>query len=159
MTQPAHNYKKHDYFYDEKDHEVYNVLDKKETGKHRTVHFDVVTFSGDHKTSRVYAHDHHLLKVEPKHTSYVISHLLDLEEDKQFLCLVDKHGNHREDLYIKDLDNNIDELKKLLDKKEEVHANVLSLHIDKLHRDGKDYDKEVIHQISSINMKHMSQSA
>jgi hypothetical protein len=154
MSKIAHQLKRGEFFYDEHDHQVYEVRDKKEIhGK--SVHLDVQNFVSNHRTTRKYSHDHNLVVIEPERHNYDLSHLVDLTEGKQYLCLIDAHGEVREDLFVDNksvINDLIGYVEKLGDK---VLVHVTKVHMNKLHRDLHDFDHEKITGIKGIDMSHM----
>lgn len=155
MSKIAHQIKRGDYFYDGNDHQVYEVRDKKEVHS-KSVHLEVQNFVSNHRTTRIYSHDHKLLVVEPENHNYDLSHLKDLTEGKQYLCLVDNMGVAREDLFVDD-ESVINQLTSKFDENdnEKILVHVTKIHVDKLHRDQHDFDFEKVIGINGIDMSHL----
>lgn len=176
MSDTAHHFKLHQYFYDEKDKKVYYILEKEECHKNgHNIKFLVQDFENFKHLRKSYSHDHHLRFVDVSTKHYVLSHLRK-EEDHLYLELLDSRMNPRSDLYLDD-QILIEQVTKVLDASslaaqesfKKAYRNINDLYFDcktltvkvvhitvnPMHRINKVIEIEKIVQITGVDFSHL----
>lgn len=153
MSNTANHLKRGQFIYVEG--HVYEIVDVKNVKNSHSVHFTVQDFVTNHRSEKSFGLTQHVRTVEPETHHYNLSHLLDTEGSRQFVCLVDSNGKPREDLYVED-PTVVQALSGLtLDAENPAKVTVTRLHVDHLHRNETDVDLEKITFISGVDMKHL----
>ena len=141
------------------DNKVFEVVSKKEvkTGGHNA-HFVLQNFDTNHRKEISFSLHHSFRTVEPENNHYTVSELADYNNGKQFLVLLDKNANVREDLYVT-TDHVVEYLKTHFDNSDDsLDVFVTRVHVEKAHShriDDKDMVFEKVVSIKGTDMKHL----
>jgi len=158
MSDTAHHFKVHQYFYDEKDKKVYHILEKEECRKTgHNVKFVVQDLENFKHSTKSYSHDHHLRLVDVHTRHYTLSHFRD-EEDGFYLELFDTEMKPRGDLHLHDaslIEQVTKAYKALGDDDKPLNVKVVQVKVGALHRVDKSLNLEQVVQITGVDFSHL----
>ena len=155
MSVEAKHLKKGNYVFVENN--VFIVLRAEEltvTGNH-SVRLQLQNFMTNHRTVKSFGLKHHVRTLEPVHTHYNLVDLLDNNDGRQFLSLINRDTDKPEEsVHVEDV-NMIKYLQNYFDKNDEPLQVVLTrIDAPKMHRIEKDMYFERVTSLQGFDMSH-----
>ena len=141
------------------DEHVYYVLSVEEHANHgnHMIKLSVENFESNHHTTLHFGLKHHVRLVCPEIVTYELACLLDNDNGKQYMSLLNTHTNeYKQDLYTDNKDLT-DYFKKYFETNTDkfLTVKVVTIKIDKLHRIENDRLLEKIVHVDGFDMKHL----